>query len=475
MLKRIANIFKKEFSGKSVRAGGYSFISALLVIAIAVFAVGFTSSLPSRITQLDLTSNGLYALSEQSRNIVNSLNSNVEIFHLVQTGYEDNLIVNLLNQYESDKIKVTKKDPVVYPTFASQYTSEQIYNNSLIIVCGTKSRYLSYNELYNVQYAQDGSQSADFNGEALITGAINYVSSDKLPKLYALSGHGSTAIGSNFTDGLKNGNTELSYINLITEQAIPDDANAILIFNPETDITENELTLLKDYLSGGGKLILATGYNDKELPNINTLMSGYGLSYENSLVMEGSANNCIRGYNHYLLPNISTHTVTSPLLESDYSVIMPQAHPIVLSDTIPESVNVTEILKTSADGYTKANAFSMTTAEKEEGDNEGTFTVGVTAENTQTGSKAMWISSVLALTDSANQTVSGANCDLFLNAVNWMCEREEGIAIHAKAITEAPLTVPSGASAMWTLLLIFVIPAATLGIGIYVFVKRRKR
>ena len=48
------------------------------------------------------------------------------VYWIVQSGAEDRVVENLLANYEalSDHIKVEKRNPDVYPTFAEQYTDE---------------------------------------------------------------------------------------------------------------------------------------------------------------------------------------------------------------------------------------------------------------------------------------------------------------------------------------------------------------
>ena len=48
----------------------------------------------------------------------------------------------LLEKYdeESDHITVEQKDPVVNPKFTSEYTSDDVAANSLIVVCGDRSK-----------------------------------------------------------------------------------------------------------------------------------------------------------------------------------------------------------------------------------------------------------------------------------------------------------------------------------------------
>lgn len=63
---------------------------------------------------------------------------------------EDETIKKLLEKYEeeSDHIKVEQKDPVVNPKFTSDYTSDDVDANSLIVVCGDRSKVVNYSSIY---------------------------------------------------------------------------------------------------------------------------------------------------------------------------------------------------------------------------------------------------------------------------------------------------------------------------------------
>jgi len=78
--------------------------------------------------------------------VVNALEEDVTIYWIVQSGKEDEVIENLLSKYESlsDHIEIVKKNPDVFPTFAEQYTDETVSNNSLVVECGERSRFIGY-------------------------------------------------------------------------------------------------------------------------------------------------------------------------------------------------------------------------------------------------------------------------------------------------------------------------------------------
>ena len=170
------------------------------------------------------------------------------------------MLDKLLNRYQdlSDHITVTKKDPDVYPTFAQQYTDETVTNNSLVVECGDKSRYIPYTDIYKVDsstYYTTGSVSQSFDGEGQITSAIDYVVSEDLPQVYLLSGHGEQPLSDNFRSQLTRSNYELTEdFSLLNVDSIPEECDTLLINAPTGDISEEELSILRDYLQSGGKL-----------------------------------------------------------------------------------------------------------------------------------------------------------------------------------------------------------------------------
>lgn len=477
------NYFKKEniqkqFTQKSFRIGGYSALASVVIIAIAVFVVLTVDSLSSKNTKIDMTSTNIYSLSEESVNIAKSVDKEVVIYYIVQNGTEDTYISNMLDKYAgyNKKIKIDIKDPVVNPNFAKNYTSENISNNSLIVTCGSKSRYIPYNDIYKTETDYSTySQTTEYDGENQITSAINFVISDELPKMYQLTGHGEKPLSSGISSAIEKQNIETEDISLLSMESVPDDADVIILNNPTSDISEHERDLLLTYLKNGGKMFLLTGYTGTEMPVLNELMKNYGVAADNKLVVEGDKNKCLGGYNYYLLPDMESDTITDPLMNKKYYVLLPLAHDIIKVDG-DTTADVKEILKTSNKAYTKTDAYNAESLDKTENDAEGQYTIGVsiTDKNDDKETKIVWISSAQLLDDNVNQIVSGGNQDLFLNSVNWMCEREESIAIHAKSLQSENLAVTSGAITLWSLVFIFIIPVLFIAIGIYVKMRRKK-
>ena len=53
-------------------------------------------------------------------------------------------------------------------------------------------------------------------------------------------------------------NIDLAELSLLTEEGVPEDADCVLIYAPQTDISQDELEMLQKYLQAGGGLFLIT-------------------------------------------------------------------------------------------------------------------------------------------------------------------------------------------------------------------------
>lgn len=190
----------------AMKGGSYSLAMTGIVLAILVVVNIFASVLPTTLTKYDISSAKLYSVTSNTKVVVNALKKDVTIYWIVQADAEDDVIENLLAKYESlsEHIRVVKKNPDVYPAFADQYTSEEVPNNSLIVECDDRSRFISYNDIYLTEENMSTySYDTSFDGEGAVTSAIDYLVTEELPQLYILEGHGEAELSSVFGEQIE--------------------------------------------------------------------------------------------------------------------------------------------------------------------------------------------------------------------------------------------------------------------------------
>ena len=468
---------KKLFDGTdrlAFRGGSYSLIVTILVLAILIVVNIFASALPATVTKYDMSATQLYSVTSNTKVVLNNLQQDVTIYWVVQADEEDDILENLLAKYESlsSHVSVVKKNPDVYPTFAAQYTDEDVPNNSLVVESGERSRYIAYDDIYLTDMdIYSYSYNTSFDGEGAITSAIDYVVTEDLPKLYTLEGHGEAELPATFADQIEKENIEVESLSLLTTDAVPEDADCLMIYAPESDLSEAEADLLADYVSGGGKLLIMAGpARDSALTNLQSLLTRHGVEPVEGIAVDTDPG----GYLAYegpsvLIPTLASSAVTDALREENYYVMMPISQGLDVSGA---GSSVTALLTTGDATFSKAAGYELTTYEKEEGDIDGPFALAVSVEDGE--GRMIWFSSSYFLEDMFNAYSSGANGDLAMNALSALVGEREAMAIRSKSLNYNYLTISESTASLLRIVMIGVFPVAFLAVGIAVVLRRRR-
>lgn len=479
-MNKLKSLLSSGGSGRNrqaMKGGSYSLAVIAVVLAILVAVNIFASVLPASLTKYDISSSKLYSITSNTKAVVNALEQDVTIYWIVQSGEEDQVIENLLGKYESlsNHIEVVKKNPDVYPTFAQQYTDETVQNNSLIVECGGKSRYIAIEDIYlgELNMYTGAYETSGFDGEGAITSAIDYVTSEEYPQVYVLEGHGEAELPADFAEEIEKENMETSQLSLLTVDEIPEEAGCIVIYAPSSDISAEEKDMLADYVSGGGKLLVMAGaVEDGILENLYSLLSDYGVTANEGIVVDGDREHYAFGMPYILMPDMVSSTITDSLIDENYYTIMPLSLGLT-SGGYTGRGTVTELLTTSSASFSKTAGYSLTTYEWEDGDIEGPFALAVSVED-NSGGQIYWFTSSEFLSEAYNAYSSGANMDIAMNALADLIGESEAMAIHSKSLNYNYLTISDSTSSLLKVLMTGVFPLAYLGVGLCVILRRKK-
>lgn len=471
-MKRIFR--QRPASGKqALRGGTYSLAVTAVVLAILIAVNVFVSVLPASATKLDISASKLYSITSNTKAVVNNLTQDVTLYWVVQADKEDSVIENLLSKYDSlsDHIQVEKKNPDVYPTFAAQYTDETVPNNSVIVVSGDRSRYISYNDIYvQTSHMYAYSYTTSFDGEGAITSAIDYVVTETLPRMYVLEGHGETELPASFADAVEKENVQTQSLSLLTEDSVPEDAACVTIYAPQSDISQEEAEMLRSYTEKGGKLLVIAGpVKGAELTNLYSLLTDYGVEPVEGIVVESDREHYAFGYPYVLMPDMQSDSITQSLMDSRYHPIFPVSQGLQVTD----SSSVTTLLTTSDTAFSKTAGYSLTAYDKETGDTDGPFAVAVSIA-TDGGGQIVWFSASDFLSDMYNAYSSGANVNLAMNALSSLMGEREAMAIRSKSLNYNYLTISDSVSSVLKVLLIGVFPLLYLAVGVIAVVEKRR-
>lgn len=466
-------------NGKVFRSGVYSTAILAAAIVLAVLLNLLVGALPKKYTEFDLSEAKMYTLGDSSKKLVQSLDQDVTVYYLCETGSEDAILTKLLDHYadESSHFRWEQKDPAIYPTFAAQYGASDVSTGSLIVVSGENNVVLDAADLYEYDYSDyytTGSANVTFGGEKQITSAIYKLTAAEETYAYYTTNHGEQALTSSLTEALEAQNITAQPLDLLTS-TIPDDCDLLIINDPTSDFASDglvdEISQLQTYLENGGRVLLTTNGYD-ETPNLDAVMAQFGLAREAGLVVEGDSSHALYGYPYSLFPDYGTTDESTALdgVNRSTHVMLSVAQGITVTET--DGVTAESLLNTSEDAYSKLNFDTSSTTAKEDGDTDGPFSLAVWARNETTGAEVIWIGCPNMDNEQLYQSIPG-NLTFLQGCAASMVGQD--ILIVTKALEASPITIPASTATTLGLVFVFVLPAAVLIAGAVVVLLRRRK
>lgn len=466
-------------SVQTLSFGAYSTGSIALAVAVVVVINIVLGEMPTSWTSLDVTSQKLYSLTDQTKEFVEGMKEDVTIYVIASESSQDETLRQTLQRYDelSDHINVEYVDPNANPRFYMQYT-DSISMNSLIVVSDRRNKVIDYSSIYesSFDYSTYTSTTTGYDGEGQITSALDYVLSDSMPKVYMTEGHGEYTLSSSFTNAMKKENVDYETINLMDYDNIPEDAACLIINAAGSDFSADDKDKVIDYLDMGGNVVFVVGLTEGDTPNLDAITDYMGLSIAEGLVVEQDKENYYRNP-YYLLPTQSYSTYTSGLY-NQYYIFAPYVQGIIIENEEAEGITYNTFLSTSDKAFSKVGEINVQNFDKKEGDIDGPFGVGVSAVrklDDETSATLIVYGCDQLFTDEANSMVSGANQVLFTNTVSSFVDHEVSVSIPAKSYEISYLTVPQSKAVLVGLMTVIVVPVGCLAAGFVIWFRRRKR
>lgn len=479
----VQSIQKRRYhvASRGLRIGAYS--SALIVITTALTIVVniLVTKLPESVISLDVTSNKLFTLTEETKAWIAGLEDDVTIYVLVQEEYKDANLDKTLRKMDdiSEHITVSYVNPVVNPRFYASYTDAEPATNSLIVVGPERSRVIAYDDIYEyeIDYTYYEYQINGYDGEGQIVSAIAYVTTDDMPKIYITGGHDELVLEGQFTQAVQKENIDYEEFSLLTADAIPEDAQMLIINAPLNDFSEDDADKVLAYLNGGGDIVVIPPLSGEELPNFEKILEFYGVSISDGMVLEGDTGMFYQQIPYFLLPEIHEDEMTAGVLNA--SVFAPYAQSIAYDDAA-ENLYYEPLLTTSESSYRKAQITEGEAAlnyEKEDSDEEGPFVIALKVEKTlENGevSRAVIVASEPVFTVDADSIVPGNNLKFFGGIISALVEHESSVLIPVKHYDASLLAFSTRAVVITALISVIVIPLSCLAAGFFIWFRRRK-
>jgi ABC-type uncharacterized transport system involved in gliding motility auxiliary subunit len=448
------------FSKRSSQQGTNTTVLGVAVIAILVIVnfVGFRHH-----KRFDLTTEKLYTLSDQTKQIVGGLQKDVTIVHFDKSA--NPALDDQMAEYTSlsRHLKFQNIDPQQKPEIADQYGATR--PGDVILASGSRKEHL---------------ESGGVPSEEDITGAIIKVTQDKVKTVCFVTGHGEKALTddgengySHLDAGLKKENYVTKTINLVSENGVAPDCSVVVIAGPTQGFFPQEAELLNKYLAGTGKgLILVDPQTD---PKLGEIFQAWNTNVGDNVVIDASGVGRLFGAGPAipLVADFGNSPITKNFAGS--MTFFPLARTVTVADKAKTDLQPVEFLKTSPRSFTVANL--------KQGRNEvaydpktstlGPLSLGVAASRKSEGGEARVVvigNSAFAANPYVGQQKNG---DLFYNTINWLAQDENLISIRPKSPTNRRVTLTQGQSSALTWLDLLILPGIVIFSGVYIWWKRR--
>jgi len=357
----------------------------------------------------------------------------------------------------------------------------------LIIQSGDRARHLPGVNLFYFTATSEGNVSIlSSRAEEALTSAIMSVVSDEEIKIALLTGNGASG-GSLFASLLVDNNYDVQTEGLTT--AFLDDYDAVMLFSPTIDLSENVIRSLEAFLYNDGQygklLFYTASATQGDLQNLEMFLSEWGIGFSDGAIFETSPDRTYQFQPFYPTAmyesgNLSYASLLKDMLrDPSMPFLMPLAKPMELLFTSRDGYFVETLLYFSeTSGVRPSDAGEVFNADDAEkfGPMPALVTSGFFARSPDGAelSSTIVVSASTAMLDGiALQNASLNNAEYLLNLFGDILGRENNINIQPKSLAGRTLGITSAEASTLGIVLVGVVPLAILLIGIVLWLVRR--
>ncbi|MCK5925815.1 MAG: GldG family protein [Methylococcales bacterium] len=414
---------------------------SLLLIGLLLSTLAFLTQHYS--AQIDISANASNTLSPRSQQLLNTLDSPVNITAYIPVSAPIRpQISQLILRYQQHK-----KD-ISFVFIDPQHDLK-----------AAKSLNIGKQGLIVVHY-KGRIEKITFLDESSLSNALLQLSVSSERWVSFLTGHGERhASGkANFDLGLLSQelarrNIKTQSLDLVQIEKIPDNTALLVLSTPSIPLLSGEINLIKNYLDKGGNLLLLTDPDDRFLTEI---LQKLGVSQHKGSIIDNSSG----------LYGIDDHSF---VLVSDYN-----RHPITKGmktiTVYPQAAALTITQKTEF----FAEPFLKTLDQAQINKTKGSLTVGIAlTRNLKQGTQQRI--AVLGDGDFLSNTFLGnvGNLELGLRLFNWLIHDDQFIEIPLKTAKDKQLILSTFSIAIMGFGFLFILPLSLIAIGFFIGYRRK--
>lgn len=454
---------------RSTRLGAHS---ALLVVVFVVVLVLLNLLAFRHDARLDLSETGTFTLAPQSVKILDGLQGDVKVTAFVQKGSEgESKFRDLLDTYRhySSKISGEAIDPDAHPAVAKRYGITQ----------------------YDTIVVESGGQEARIRAvsEEELTNALIRVVKTERKRIAVLDGHGEPSISDTEANGLSQAKEALEkqgyeVVSLLLSQtgAVDPAVTAVIVADPQRPLLPQELTALRTYLSGGGRLLLLVGPGPKT--GVEELAAlELGVTLRDDTVIDADPFSRLAG-GDYTRPVVRTYGDHEIVRDMRLATAFPLARSLGAQTTNNAEVDYQALALTTQDSWGETQIVDGKARFDAGKDTQGPLDLAVavtprapaSASEEGVAPPPVWRAVVVGNGRFATNGFLNmlGNGDLLTSSVNWLAEDEDLIAIRPKEASSSPLLLTSGQQRLVFWMPVVIVPGVITIFGVTMWRRRRR-
>jgi ABC-2 type transport system permease protein len=209
--------------------------------------------------------------------------------------------------------------------------------------------------------------------------------------------------------------------------------------------------------------------SDPQFDNIDSLLSDYNVKLNYDRVKENDDTRHVPGNTTAILLDVNRHQIFS----EDFSMLLSDSRSIGTLKNVKEYITVAPLLTTSD----KAVGEQIDKSRGEDISGPLDIAVAVEYEGGLESSKIIVMGNGFFITDEAQLQYGPSHFRnsmyFFLSSLNWMMEIKDDIIVPAKFYDDPRIEINASEARIVGLFAVIVLPALILGMGLYVFLRRR--
>jgi len=430
---------------------------ALILLSLMIFAMVNYLSI-RHYARVHWSRNLFAQLSEKSTRLLESIPDDIHIVALLRPSHDAHRdVTSLLPEYaaHASHVSVEIVDPDRDLARTEQLARQFQLGESECVVFEIGGRHQTVSAGDLIEY---GYPAADvepprraFRGEQLFTSAIYALTQATRPAVFFIQGHGERSPGdfdrhagySRIADRLRNENLDVEILNLGETKTVPNRCALMVIAGPTREFAPFEIARIRDYLNRKGRLLLLLDARTET--GLDALLSEWGVLIGDDIVIDESRT--LSGRELYLT-TYPEHPITAPLQNLSSVFYLPRSIRARLSHGGGDKPTVTELAVCSDEGWAEFDLDDTSPHFNAQVDIPGPVPVAVAIERGPVPGVRVQIlpTRLVIIGDSglvSNGGLMGANADFFLNAVNWLLDRSELMALSPPIDDEMTLVMDS--------------------------------